>query len=111
MADRFFEIAKTFADALRGIRHFQVSDTASVTYSLGITGDKLALAKKALAEFEDIVCMCGHQGPDRQGEHIGSEIPAPSKRLACTHPGCNCKGFGNLKASVDFIMDTRLGGP
>lgn len=111
MEDRFFTIAKTFADALRGIRHFQVSDTPSVTYSLSITGNHLAAAKKALAEYEEIVCLCGHQGPDRQGEHTGSEIPAPSKRLACTHPGCNCKGFGNLQASVDFIMDTRLGGP
>lgn len=110
MEDRFFKIAKTFADALLGIRHFQVSDTPSVTYNFGITGEKLALAKKALADYQDIVCLCGHPGPDRQGDHTGAQIPAPSKRLACIYEGCNCKGFGTLQASVDFIMDTRLGG-
>jgi hypothetical protein len=111
MEDRFFSLAKTLGNALRGIRHFEVTPTASVTYQVAITGDRLAEAKKALADLQDVVCMCGHQGPDRKGEHVGAEIPAPSKRLACTHPGCNCKGFGNLQASVNFIMDERLGGP
>ena len=111
MEDRFFEIARILGNALRSIRNFQVSPTASVTYQVAITGDRLALAKKALEDLEEVMCMCGHQGPDRQGEHIGAEIPAPSKRLACTHEGCNCKGFGNLQASVNFIMDERLGGP
>ena len=110
MSDRFFEIAQTFAEAFRSIRHFKVSNTASVTYQLGISGDKLAAAKKALADYEDIVCLCGHEGPDRQGEHVGPEIPAPSKRLGCTHPGCICKGFGTLQAAVNFITDTRVGG-
>jgi hypothetical protein len=57
------------------------------------------------------LCLCGHPGPDREGTHVGEEIPAPSKRLACTHPGCRCKGFGTLEAARNFIMDERFGGP
>lgn len=56
------------------------------------------------------VCLCGHQGPDRQGTHTGAEIPAPSKRLGCTYPGCNCKGYGTVKDAVEFITDESLGG-
>lgn len=94
-----------------------VSNLNAISFLEDYHGDKSRLRHIAeqlqdiVKELDDLFCMCGHKGPDRQGEHIGAEIPAPSHRLACTHPGCNCKGFGTLRAAVDFIMDERLGGP
>jgi len=60
---------------------------------------------------EDTNCMCGHEGPDGKGEHVGPPYCSLLKRKTCVHPGCNCKGFGTTEDAVRFIMDTRLGGP
>lgn len=109
--DYLFEIAKQLFGALVPLRHINVDERPEVTYSLSIPGNKLADAKRAVSHFQTMLCLCGHQGPDREGEHLGAEIPAPSRRLGCTHPGCNCKGFGSLQDAVNFITDERFGGP
>jgi hypothetical protein len=65
----------------------------------------------SLPSKDDPMCGCGHLGPDRQGEHTGAPWCELMKRATCTHPGCICKGFGNRRAALDFLMDERLGGP
>ena len=61
--------------------------------------------------MEDIECMCGHKGPDREGEHTGVPYAAGMKRCTCVHPGCNCKGFATVEDVAGFMTDENLGGP
>jgi hypothetical protein len=95
------------AGAIQGDRYLRLFSAAGNYYLKTIETLKV----------DEAACLCGHPGPDGQGDHTGPPWCEPMKRKTCVHPDClakkfgPCKGFATIKDAVDFITDERLGGP